>query len=134
VHPFILCKHKLLFWMRLIAINHLTALLQSSVSHDPSEIILIYWFDAQKTLSCVDYYVCRNHDSFYFSRILWRTGISLKQKSFVTLKHRHHAIKILNIYILPLLINLIYPWWKKELIAVNKIKLNDPNIFNSSIV
>jgi len=26
VHPHILCKHKLLFWMRLIAINHLTAL------------------------------------------------------------------------------------------------------------
>jgi len=26
VHPHILCKHKLLFWMRLIAINRLTAL------------------------------------------------------------------------------------------------------------
>jgi len=26
VHPHILCKLKLLFWMRLIAINHLTAL------------------------------------------------------------------------------------------------------------
>jgi len=26
VHPHILCKHKLLFWLRLIAINHLTAL------------------------------------------------------------------------------------------------------------
>ncbi len=25
------------------------ALLQSSVSHDPSEIILIYWFSAQET-------------------------------------------------------------------------------------
>jgi len=27
VHPHILCKHKLLFWMRLIAINRLTALI-----------------------------------------------------------------------------------------------------------
>jgi len=27
VHPGILCKHKLLFWMRLIAINRLTALI-----------------------------------------------------------------------------------------------------------
>jgi len=26
VHPHILCKHKLLFWKRLIAINRLTAL------------------------------------------------------------------------------------------------------------
>jgi len=26
VHPHILCKHKLLFWMRLITINRLTAL------------------------------------------------------------------------------------------------------------
>jgi len=26
VQPHILCKHKLLFWMRLIAINRLTAL------------------------------------------------------------------------------------------------------------
>jgi len=26
VHPHILCKHKLLFWMRLIAINCLTGL------------------------------------------------------------------------------------------------------------
>jgi len=27
VHPQTLCKHKLLFWMRLIAINRLTALI-----------------------------------------------------------------------------------------------------------
>jgi len=27
VHPHILCKHKLLFWMRLIATNRLTALI-----------------------------------------------------------------------------------------------------------
>jgi len=31
VHPNILCKHKLLFWMRLIAINHLTALKSKGV-------------------------------------------------------------------------------------------------------
>jgi len=29
MHPHILCKHKLLFWMQLIAINRLTALVQS---------------------------------------------------------------------------------------------------------
>jgi len=26
VHPYLLCKHKLLFWMRLITVNRLTAL------------------------------------------------------------------------------------------------------------
>jgi len=33
VHPHILCKHKLLFWMRLIAINRLTALLIAFKNH-----------------------------------------------------------------------------------------------------
>jgi len=54
------------------------SLLQSSVSHDPSEIILIWWFTAQETCiiitnvensgaaSCF----CGNHDTF-FLMILW---------------------------------------------------------------
>jgi len=48
------------------------SLLQSSVSHDPSEITLI--FDAQKTFtivinvenSCSASYFCENHDAFVF--------------------------------------------------------------------
>ncbi len=52
----------------------LASLLQSLVSHDPSEIILICWFAAQETFliiinvenSLVDSYFCGNHDIFYF--------------------------------------------------------------------
>jgi len=43
VHAHILCKHKLLFWMRLIAINRLTALDCSLISlYSPSFIVLKY--------------------------------------------------------------------------------------------
>ncbi len=49
--------------------------LQSSVSHDPSEIILICWFAAQETFliiinvenSCAAEYLRGNRDTFYFS-------------------------------------------------------------------
>ncbi len=59
------------------------SLLQSSVSHDPSEIILICWFTAQETFliiidvenSCAAYYFC----GFF---------VELKvQKSSIYLKH-----------------------------------------------
>ncbi len=51
------------------------SLLQSSVSHDPSEIILICWLAAQETFliiisaeySCNASYFCGNCDTFYFS-------------------------------------------------------------------
>ncbi len=46
------------------------SLLQSSVSHDPSEIILIYWFAARETFliiinvenSCAAQYFWGNHE------------------------------------------------------------------------
>ncbi len=48
------------------------SLLQSSVSHDPSEIILIYWFASQQTLliynvekSCAASYFYGNHDTCF---------------------------------------------------------------------
>jgi len=44
-----------------------------SVSHDPSEITLIWWFAAQKNIS--DYYRC--YDIFYFINIvcvIWYAG------------------------------------------------------------
>ncbi len=48
------------------------SLLQSSVSHDPSEIILICWFAAQETFmiisvenSCAASYYCGNRDTFF---------------------------------------------------------------------
>ncbi len=58
-------------------VNFLYPLLQSSVSHDPSEIILICLFDVQQTFiiiinvknSSADYYLYWNHDSFL--RVLW---------------------------------------------------------------
>ncbi len=48
---------------------------ESSVSHDPSEIILICWFAAQEAFmiiidvenSCAAEYFCGNRDTFYFS-------------------------------------------------------------------
>jgi len=48
------------------------SLLQSSVSHDPSEISLIWWFDAQKTFliiinvedSCAASDYSGNHDNW----------------------------------------------------------------------
>ncbi len=74
------------------------SLLQSSVSHDPSEIILIYWFAARETFliiinvenGCAASYFCGNRDAFYFSRFfdkqkVKKNRIYLKKKSFVTL-------------------------------------------------
>ncbi len=51
------------------------SLLQSSVSHDPSEIILICRFAAQETFLIISNaensyaasYFCENRDAFYFS-------------------------------------------------------------------
>ncbi len=65
------------------------SLLQSSVSHDPSEIILIYWFPAQETFliiinvenSCAGKYFCENHETLSF-RILWWTESSKEQHLF----------------------------------------------------
>ncbi len=45
------------------------SLLQSSVSHDPSEIILIYWFAAQETFLLL-LSIFKTVESFLF-RILW---------------------------------------------------------------
>ncbi len=49
------------------------SLLQSSESHDPSEIILICWFAAQDMFmiiicienSCAASYICENRDHFF---------------------------------------------------------------------
>ncbi len=49
------------------------SLLQSSVSHDPSEIVQICWFGDQETYclimnvenSCTAWYFCGKHDSFF---------------------------------------------------------------------
>ncbi len=53
---------------KLIVMMHEFSLFQSSVSHDPSEIILICWFAAQETFliiinvenSCTASYFCGN--------------------------------------------------------------------------
>ncbi len=68
--------------------------LQSSVSRDSSEIILICWFVAQETFliiinenSCAGQYFCGNCETFYFSGFFDS---------------------------LSLLINLMHPYWKKK--------------------
>ncbi len=38
-----------MLFISVIKVEFSASLLQSSVSHDPSEIILIYWFAAQET-------------------------------------------------------------------------------------
>ncbi len=43
----------------------LASLLQSSVSHDPSEIILTYWFAAQETFILIIYVENRSATSYY---------------------------------------------------------------------
>ncbi len=76
------------------------SLLQSSVSHDSSEIILIYWFAAQETFliiinvenCCAASYFCGNCDAFYFwgfdmnidEQKVQKNSIYLKYKSFVS--------------------------------------------------
>jgi len=44
------------------------SLLQASVSHDPSEIMIICWFDAQETFIIIinveTSYLCKNYDTF----------------------------------------------------------------------
>ncbi len=59
-------------------------LLQSSVSHDTSEIILIYWFGAQETFliiivesSCAADF-CENHETCFFFSISGKNSINLK--------------------------------------------------------
>ncbi len=47
----------------LIKAEFSASLLQSSVSHDPSEIIIIYWFNAEN--SCAAQRFCGNRDSFF---------------------------------------------------------------------
>ncbi len=44
------------------------SLLQSSVSHDPSEIILICWFAAQETLLII---INVDNNGNFFLRIVW---------------------------------------------------------------
>jgi len=68
------------------------SLLQSTVSHDPSVIILIWWFDAQETFiiiinvknSGATSYFCGNSDTFF------------------------------RIHLINLLLNLMQPFWKKS--------------------
>ncbi len=66
-------KYNLFLWCKA---EFSASLLQSSVSHDPSEIILICWFAAQETFliinnaenSCAASYSCGNRDTIYFSK------------------------------------------------------------------
>ncbi len=64
-------------------------LFQSSVSHDPSEIILIYWFGAQETCIIIIIinaeqlcsFVNRNNDTYFFKDFL--TNSKFKRTAFI---------------------------------------------------
>ncbi len=52
-----------MIWQSNGKVDFSASLLQSSVSHDPSEIILICWFDAQETFLIIinaEYFVLLN--------------------------------------------------------------------------
>ncbi len=59
----------------MLKLNFQQLLLQTSVSHDPSEIILIFLFSVQETFiiinvikHCAALYICGNHDAFFAER------------------------------------------------------------------
>jgi len=77
------------------------SLLQSSVSHDPSEIILIWWFDAQETFMIIinDVKKMKNVKHFVF------------QDSLMNRKFRRTVfIWNENLYLLSFWINLMHLW------------------------
>ncbi len=63
-------------------------LLQSSVSHDAPEIILICWFTAQETFLIIinvknSYIFCGNHDTWFFDEkkvkiFIWKINVLVK--------------------------------------------------------
>ncbi len=64
-------KYNLFLWCKA---EFSSSFLQSSVSHDPSEIIIICWFAAQETFLIIinvenslilNYYYCGNHNNFF---------------------------------------------------------------------
>ncbi len=68
-----------MYFISVIKAEFSASLLQSSVSHDPSEIILICWFAAQKTFlfiisvenSCAAQYFCGNWYILFFKIHRW---------------------------------------------------------------
>ncbi len=62
---------------------------ENSVSHDPSEIILICWFAAQETFliiinvenGCAAQYFCGNSDTF-FGILWWIVQMKFKRTAF----------------------------------------------------
>ncbi len=58
------------------------ALLQFSVSHDPSEIILICWFDAREPFLIIitAKYLCGKRDTFF---AVFFDGIKLNRTAFI---------------------------------------------------
>ncbi len=67
------------------------SLLQSSVSYDPSEIILIHWFSAQETFIIIIIIIIREN-SLNSLILLWKSWyIFFIQDSLVTRKFKRKA-------------------------------------------
>jgi len=58
-----------------------SSLLQSSVSHDHSEITLIWWFDPQETL----FTMLKSCDTLYFSEFIDELKVNLFEVEIVTI-------------------------------------------------
>ncbi len=96
------------------------SLLQSSVSHDLSEIILKCWFAAQERfiiIICVETSCSTN--IFVETLIIWWWRESSKQHLFE-----------LEIF----LINSVHPCWIKVWISLKNIFITDPKLLNGSFV
>ncbi len=100
------------------------SLLQSSVSHDPSEIILICWFADQETS---DYYQCWKQlccffwkPSYIFCMILWSIESSKEQHLFET-EIYCNIINVFNVTFDAFYMNKRFNFFKKN--------LTDPNFW-----
>ncbi len=72
-------------------------LLQSSVSHDPSEIILIFVFAAQETFLIINVENIHADYSFSTNRILWWIESSKEQHLF-EIEIFCNIMKVLTVY------------------------------------
>ncbi len=60
-----------MYFIPVIKAEFLTSLLQSSVSHDPLEIIIIFWFAAQKTIVIIIIIMLKTAESIFFRFPWW---------------------------------------------------------------
>ncbi len=97
------------------------SLLQSSVSHDPSEIILICWETFLIIIMMLKTVVLHNIFVKTWQKILW----------WIESSKEHHIFEVKMNNVQSLLVNLMHPCWIKVFIC--KKNLTDPKLLNGSV-